>query len=76
MTSKNEIVVKIIDNDGNEIDKLEVPALKDKNESGFKQMMEMKNKYGFSDNLFTFDSIEDAKNVLVSDKNRSSKLVM
>ena len=76
VTSKNEIVVKIIDNDGNEIDKLEVPALKDKNESGFKQMMEMKNKYGFSDNLFTFDSIEDAKNVLVSDKNRSSKLVM
>lgn len=76
MTTKSGITLKIIDAEGVEKEQLELPALKNKNDSGFKKMMEIKEKYGFSDNLYTFNNLSDAKNAFISNKSRSSKMVM
>lgn len=75
-TTNHEITLRIVDDSGNMVEEMEVPTLKNKNDEGFSKLMKIKDKYGFSDNLYTFNNINEAKNAFMENKSRLSRMTL
>ena len=61
-SDKNGIRLKISDMSGNSQEEFQIPSFKERNIDGFNLLMNISQKYGFSDEIYAFDRIEDARN--------------
>ncbi len=61
-SDRNGIRLKVSDLSGNYQEEFQIPSFKERNIDGFNLLMNISQKYGFSDEIYAFDSIEDARN--------------
>lgn len=55
------IRLKVSDMNGVFQEEFEIPSFKDRNQSGYRTIMTLSQKYGFSDEMYAFDSLEEAR---------------
>lgn len=60
-TTEEEITMTVLDRQGEFQDQYTIPGIKNKDGSGFQTISRMQRKYGFSDDLYIYESLEDAK---------------
>ena len=60
-TTEEEITMTVLDRQGAFQDQYTIPGIKNKDKSGFQTIARMQRKYGFSDDLYIYESLEDAK---------------
>ena len=49
---------------------IQIPIIQEKNQEGFLQIVELQNKYGFSDKVVEFGNIQDARKYVLDSQNR------
>lgn len=61
MTNENMISIRVI-NDTDILEEVTIPSLKNKKINGFDRLTYVQKKYGFSDELFSYENMEDVRN--------------
>jgi hypothetical protein len=57
-------VIEIYDSRKNLQESIRIPAVSDRTDDGYRRMVDIQKKYGFSDSLLTFETDEDAENYM------------
>jgi hypothetical protein len=68
----NKIVIEIFDNKRIFQESIAIPLLSEKTEDGYLRMIELQNKYGFSDSLITFENEKEAENYIQVEKEQKN----
>lgn len=60
-SNKNSISIKVVDKEGVECETVSIPGIHERNNEGYQVILRLTKKYGFSDSMMPFRSIEEAK---------------
>ena len=70
-SKENEhLKIEIINKFGLHQNTIQIPIVQEKNRDGFLQIVELQNKYGFSDKVVEFGNIQDARKYVLDSQNR------
>lgn len=66
----DHLKIEIINKFGLHQNTIQIPIIQEKNQDGFLQIVELQNKYGFSDKVVEFGNIQDARKYVLDSQNR------
>lgn len=66
----DQLNIEIINKFGLRQKTIQIPIVQEKNQDGFLQIVELQNKYGFSDKVVEFGNIQDARKYVLDSHNR------
>lgn len=72
-SSEHMIVARIIDSNGNQCNEFVIPSLKDRSSSGFGTLSKMQREYGFSDEMISFENLDEARQYMEQGKQHQEK---
>jgi len=66
--SDDQLKIVILDTENKPIDSIDIPLVEEKNSDGYKKLCEIQNRYGFSDTIVEYTSVEEARNSKAQNK--------
>lgn len=70
LKENDHLKIEIINKFGLHQNTIQIPIIQEKNQDGFLQIVELQNKYGFSDKVVEFGNIQDARKYVLDSQNR------